>query len=361
MTASLACRRMSLSMRRPTGRGQNVGSPRRTGPGRQTSRRPTLAPPLLREELLAAYADVADELTGCLDSLEFIRQVAPRPLPIRPMLPLPRQPERGQRRGPSAPWPRWATSASSARSAAAAWASSTRPSRSRSTAAWPSRCCRLPPARTQASCSASRTRRGPPRRCDHTNIVPVYAVGDERGVHYYAMQFIRGQARPSADTDPRAAASPGRDGWRGRRWALTRQRESPTIDSGAPRRPSTAAPRRARPASARPLTRRRCRSERDLAEAAPAGRPGGRGPRARPRPGRASTATSSPAICSWTPTASSGSPTSAWPASRPTRADADRRPRGHAPLHEPRAGAGQRVMVDHRTDSIRWAPRSTSC
>src|SRR5262249_39847840 len=27
----------------------------------------------------------------------------------------------------------------------------------------------------------------------HTSIVPVYAVGSERGVHYYAMQFIEGQ------------------------------------------------------------------------------------------------------------------------------------------------------------------------
>src|SRR5207249_10872308 len=27
----------------------------------------------------------------------------------------------------------------------------------------------------------------------HTNIVPVYAVGVERGVHYYAMQLIEGQ------------------------------------------------------------------------------------------------------------------------------------------------------------------------
>jgi hypothetical protein len=26
----------------------------------------------------------------------------------------------------------------------------------------------------------------------HTNIVPVHAVGKERGVHYYAMQFIEG-------------------------------------------------------------------------------------------------------------------------------------------------------------------------
>src|SRR5262249_41239652 len=28
----------------------------------------------------------------------------------------------------------------------------------------------------------------------HSNIVPVYAVGCERGVHYYAMQFIEGQS-----------------------------------------------------------------------------------------------------------------------------------------------------------------------
>src|SRR5213078_3865957 len=28
----------------------------------------------------------------------------------------------------------------------------------------------------------------------HTNIVPVYFVGEERGVHYYAMQFIEGQS-----------------------------------------------------------------------------------------------------------------------------------------------------------------------
>ena len=31
----------------------------------------------------------------------------------------------------------------------------------------------------------------------HTNIVPVYSVGCERGVHYYAMQFIEGQTLAS--------------------------------------------------------------------------------------------------------------------------------------------------------------------
>ncbi|HUP79394.1 MAG TPA: hypothetical protein VM260_12660, partial [Pirellula sp.] len=28
---------------------------------------------------------------------------------------------------------------------------------------------------------------------DHPNIVSVYSVGEERGVHFYAMQLIRGQ------------------------------------------------------------------------------------------------------------------------------------------------------------------------
>jgi len=31
----------------------------------------------------------------------------------------------------------------------------------------------------------------------HTNIVPVYAVGCERGVHFYAMQLIDGQTSPT--------------------------------------------------------------------------------------------------------------------------------------------------------------------
>jgi serine/threonine protein kinase len=45
----------------------------------------------------------------------------------------------------------------------------------------------------------------------HTNIVPVYAVGCERGVHYYAMQFIDGRtlAEFIADQRPDAAAPAG--------------------------------------------------------------------------------------------------------------------------------------------------------
>src|SRR5207244_8826198 len=35
----------------------------------------------------------------------------------------------------------------------------------------------------------------------HQHIVPVYAVGSERGIHYYAMQFIDGQSLASLIAD----------------------------------------------------------------------------------------------------------------------------------------------------------------
>jgi WD40 repeat protein len=41
----------------------------------------------------------------------------------------------------------------------------------------------------------------------HTNIVPVYAVGCERGVHYYAMQFIDGRTLAEFITQQRGGAS----------------------------------------------------------------------------------------------------------------------------------------------------------
>src|SRR5262249_1908199 len=40
----------------------------------------------------------------------------------------------------------------------------------------------------------------------HTNIVPVYAVGCERGVHFYAMQFIEGQTLAAVIADLRQLA-----------------------------------------------------------------------------------------------------------------------------------------------------------
>src|SRR6266702_633601 len=42
----------------------------------------------------------------------------------------------------------------------------------------------------------------------HTNIVPVYYVGSERGVHFYAMQFIEGQTLAALIGQQRQAAAP---------------------------------------------------------------------------------------------------------------------------------------------------------
>jgi serine/threonine protein kinase len=47
----------------------------------------------------------------------------------------------------------------------------------------------------------------------HTNIVPVHYVGDERGTHYYVMQFIHGQTLASVIEElRRSAASPAETG-----------------------------------------------------------------------------------------------------------------------------------------------------
>ena len=61
-----------------------------------------------------------------------------------------------------------------------------------------------------SSFSASRTR--PKRRSGlhHTNIVPVFATGCERGVHYFAMQFIEGQTLAQLIAELRERESPAR-------------------------------------------------------------------------------------------------------------------------------------------------------
>jgi serine/threonine protein kinase len=45
----------------------------------------------------------------------------------------------------------------------------------------------------------------------HTNIVPVISVGCERGVHYYAMQYIEGQTLAAVITELRQQAGLNKD------------------------------------------------------------------------------------------------------------------------------------------------------
>ncbi len=58
---------------------------------------------------------------------------------------------------------------------------------------------------TRTTSGDSRPRPRPPPNCTITNIVPVFSVGCERGVHFYAMQFIEG--RTLAATDPGASVT----------------------------------------------------------------------------------------------------------------------------------------------------------
>jgi eukaryotic-like serine/threonine-protein kinase len=67
----------------------------------------------------------------------------------------------------------------------------------------------------------------------HTNIVPVYAVGCERGVHYYAMQYIEGQSVAALIQELRALSrqrdkEPGREGDKETRRQGDREEEAPT-------------------------------------------------------------------------------------------------------------------------------------
>ena len=68
---------------------------------------------------------------------------------------------------------------------------------------WPSRCSRSPPRSTPASSSAFLVEAQAAAQLHHTDIVPIFAVGCEQGVHFYAMQFI--EASHPRGSDPGAA------------------------------------------------------------------------------------------------------------------------------------------------------------
>ena len=60
-----------------------------------------------------------------------------------------------------------------------------------------SRCCDSASWPTKTPCNRFRREAETVARLHHTNIVPIFAVGCERGVHYYAMQLSRAEAWPT--------------------------------------------------------------------------------------------------------------------------------------------------------------------
>ena len=188
-------------------------------------------------------------------------------------------------------------------------------------------------------------------RLHHTNIVPVFGVGECEGVHYYAMQFIQGQAldvvidalRKLRDGGPAIGAgseTPGTAGGDDQpltavlsralltgRFAAAQPGPEPTAAtdesfSSPPSQgpPGPASPDRAngppRPMPPAPPNCPPVRPARRTSAASPAS--ASRWPRRWPTPTARgfSTATSSPPTCCWTPRGPCGSPTSGWPRPR---------------------------------------------
>jgi hypothetical protein len=73
----------------------------------------------------------------------------------------------------------------------------------------------------------------------HTNIVPVISVGCERGVHYYAMQYIEGQTLAQVIQELRDQAGPPWYRRRGRAWRA-RHFLRPAYQSFSERSPNSA-------------------------------------------------------------------------------------------------------------------------
>jgi hypothetical protein len=153
----------------------------------------------------------------------------------------------------------------------------------------------------------------------HQNIVPVYYVGCERGVHFYAMQYIEGQTLSEVIHELRELVDRGAVGD-----APENQLMEPSILSSSAAcvsRPESTSERETQAAGA-------ATTPRMAGTTLPSTSPGPSSARRRAWECRrrkpwstrtswvSSTATSSPPTYSWTPVAACGSPTSGWPTAR---------------------------------------------
>ena len=162
--------------------------------------------PLDQAALLARYPDIADELAACLDGLEFIHNVAPQLAE-----PAPKQSAASASEiRPTAALGDFQIIREIGRGGMGVVYEAEQLSLGRRVALKvlpfaavmdPRQLARF---KTEAQAAA---------HLQHQNIVPVFGVGCERGVHYYAMQFIEGQTL--ADVVSQLRRIEGLDGARG--------------------------------------------------------------------------------------------------------------------------------------------------
>jgi WD40 repeat protein/serine/threonine protein kinase len=153
-------------------------------------------PKLDRQELLARYPEIAAALAKCLDGLEFVHLVAPQLSEVCP----------GQQLSsatdiqPEGPLGDFRLVREVGRGGMGVVYEAVQISLGRRVALKV-----LPFAATMDPKQLQRFKNEAQAAAQlhHTNIVPVFGVGCERGVHYYAMQFIEGQTLASVIADLR--------------------------------------------------------------------------------------------------------------------------------------------------------------
>jgi eukaryotic-like serine/threonine-protein kinase len=144
-------------------------------------------PPPDRQAFLARHADVADALAGCLEGLDFLRRTAPE---VRPLPAPPADAAFAGGDGPAVPLGDYRILREAGQGGMGIVYEAIQLSLGRRVALKV-----LPFAATMDPRRLQRFKNEAQAAAQlhHTNIVPIYAVGCERGVHYYAMQLIEGK------------------------------------------------------------------------------------------------------------------------------------------------------------------------
>ena len=140
-----------------------------------------------RHEFLARHADIAAALADCLDGLAFIQAAAPL---LHESVPLAADKSAAADAEPEAPLGDYRLIREIGRGGMGVVYEAVQLSLGRRVAL---RCCPSRPPSTPGSSQRFKNEAQAAAHLHHQNIVPVYGVGCERGVHYYAMQFIDGQ------------------------------------------------------------------------------------------------------------------------------------------------------------------------